>query len=106
MDHLVRNRRLREFAGKSSQHIGEIQRVEPSVDVHSRVVFAVAKAPRHRQLVGQMIGKLPEAREFIRPRVAAELIEGRVGGQPRSEEHTYELQSLMRTSYAAVCLTK
>src|SRR3546814_9403868 len=24
----------------------------------------------------------------------------------RSEEHTYELQSLMRTSYAVVCLTK
>src|SRR3546814_7237785 len=24
----------------------------------------------------------------------------------RSEEHTYELQSLMRTSYAVLCLTK
>src|SRR3546814_7581772 len=26
--------------------------------------------------------------------------------QPRSEEHTYELQSLMRTSYAVFCSTK
>src|SRR3546814_7528320 len=25
---------------------------------------------------------------------------------PRSEEHTYELQSLMRTSYAVFCLTQ
>src|SRR3546814_4186781 len=28
------------------------------------------------------------------------------GGQPRSEEHTSELQSLMRTSYAVFCLKK
>src|SRR3546814_5267363 len=27
-------------------------------------------------------------------------------GQPRSEEHTSELQSLMRTSYAVFCLKK
>src|SRR3546814_2802926 len=30
----------------------------------------------------------------------------RRGAQPRSEEHTSELQSLMRTSYAAFCLKK
>src|SRR3546814_8969197 len=30
----------------------------------------------------------------------------RPGGQPRSEEHTSELQSLMRNSYAVYCLTK
>src|SRR3546814_8100674 len=28
------------------------------------------------------------------------------GNQPRSEEHTSELQSLVRISYAAFCLTK
>src|SRR3546814_10398399 len=28
------------------------------------------------------------------------------GGSGRSEEHTYELQSLMRISYAAFCLKK
>src|SRR3546814_6047646 len=28
------------------------------------------------------------------------------GGAPRSEEHTSELQSLMRISYAVFCLTK
>src|SRR3546814_6326608 len=29
-----------------------------------------------------------------------------LGGEPRSEEHTSELQSLMRTSYAVFCLKK
>src|SRR3546814_1732075 len=31
---------------------------------------------------------------------------GRVGGNHRSEEHTSELQSLMRISYAVFCLKK
>src|SRR3546814_6064108 len=31
---------------------------------------------------------------------------GRVGELPRSEEHTSELQSLMRISYAVFCLKK
>src|SRR3546814_4462096 len=29
-----------------------------------------------------------------------------IGGEPRSEEHTSELQSLMRISYAVFCLKK
>src|SRR3546814_9155289 len=32
--------------------------------------------------------------------------EGRFAHQDRSEEHTSELQSLMRTSYAVLCLKK
>src|SRR3546814_10738309 len=32
--------------------------------------------------------------------------EGQMGLQARSEEHTSELQSLMRTSYAVFCLKK
>src|SRR3546814_5940412 len=31
---------------------------------------------------------------------------GRSPGRPRSEEHTSELQSIMRTSYAVFCLKK
>src|SRR3546814_9840038 len=33
-------------------------------------------------------------------------LDARVGGYPRSEEHTSELQSLMRISYAVFCLKK
>src|SRR3546814_1978047 len=32
--------------------------------------------------------------------------EGRLYQEPRSEEHTSELQSLMRISYAVICLKK
>src|SRR3546814_5342783 len=41
-------------------------------------------------------------RDDDRPGIGAELGPGAVGG-PRSEEHTHELQSLMRTSYAVFC---
>src|SRR3546814_4178414 len=34
------------------------------------------------------------------------LLDGRVGLEQRSEEHTSELQSLMRSSYAVFCLKK
>src|SRR3546814_8186439 len=36
----------------------------------------------------------------------AELLRGRLESAGRSEEHTSELQSLMRISYAVFCLTK
>src|SRR3546814_9956058 len=36
----------------------------------------------------------------------ASLIEGGIAGKVRSEEHTSELQSLMRISYAVFCLKK
>src|SRR3546814_10603462 len=37
---------------------------------------------------------------------AAERLHGQIVGQQRSEEHTSELQSLMRISYAVFCLKK
>src|SRR3546814_3895832 len=37
---------------------------------------------------------------------AVEFRQGRAGQAGRSEEHTSELQSLMRISYAVFCLTK
>src|SRR3546814_1036038 len=41
----------------------------------------------------------------VAPRLALEARD-RIGGDRRSEEHTSELQSLMRTSYAVFCLKK
>src|SRR3546814_5744623 len=38
--------------------------------------------------------------------IAAAARAGRPGGECRSEEHTSDLQSLMRISYAVFCLTK
>src|SRR3546814_8237561 len=40
------------------------------------------------------------------PEAMARIIEGLITGMGRSEEHTSELQSLMRISYAVFCLKK
>src|SRR3546814_3818135 len=42
----------------------------------------------------------------IRVDAAGQIVLDRRDGQPRSEEHTSELQSLMRISYAVFCLKK
>src|SRR3546814_3707056 len=44
--------------------------------------------------------------EMMRHGAAIAQMEERVGNQQRSEEHTSELQSLMRISYAVFCLKK
>src|SRR3546814_20742923 len=38
--------------------------------------------------------------------IGLSIAEAAFGGEPRSEEHTSELQSLMRISYAVFCLKK
>src|SRR3546814_10615548 len=60
----------------------------------------------------EAFGRLPKAKCDIR-RVPPEIEAGAPGGyyqipalDGRSEEHTSELQSLMRTSYAVFCLNK
>src|SRR3546814_8757192 len=62
-----------------------------------RQIFA-----RHqRDIMGmKMKGRLPHLFLYARSNGQASLF------QKRSEEHTSELQSLMRTSYAVFCLTK
>src|SRR3546814_3392813 len=64
----------------------------------------------HDKLAQQVIGNItgldrqdaPLFREIQPRRIAI----GRLGMRPRSEEHTSELQSLMRISYAVFCLKK
>src|SRR3546814_1901337 len=70
-----------------------------------------AEAPRyhwHLRIFGRYTARVARSRDFhgiefpcrgCRP-------ESRSRKSCRSEEHTSELQSLMRTSYAAFCLTK
>src|SRR3546814_8615411 len=64
-----------------------------------------AKQGQHQCNSGQRRPWLQQAARGVQPVV----IEGHVlrqGHQDRSEEHTSELQSLMRTSYAVFCLKK
>src|SRR3546814_9494972 len=51
-------------------------------------------------------GREPELMRILRPRVAGVRFAGHAAEPGRSEEHTSELQSLMRISYAVFCLKK
>src|SRR3546814_7787915 len=70
---------------------------QPIVDVTRRKVYGAETLTRWRQPDGRVT--LPS--EFIFVAEGSELI-----GDMRSEEHTSELQSLMRISYAVFCLQK
>src|SRR3546814_8088280 len=57
---------------------------------------------------GPALAPVDRNRDFARDRRAAQrpALEPEIGGRARSEEHTSELQSLMRISYAVFCLKK
>src|SRR3546814_8639981 len=80
----------------------------PEIDAGNRVVLAF-KGPVLNVSTGQLLDRASEvesvydlpARRWVRSLLAQQ---GPVGS--RSEEHTSELQSLMRISYAVFCLNK
>src|SRR3546814_10875477 len=60
-------------------------------------------APRRSLILGFVVMAYPPSDSVVPARLGA----GRyVSAHPRSEEHTSELQSLMRISYAVFCLKK
>src|SRR3546814_9608417 len=64
-------------------------------------------APQRPLHIRQALQRIPDP--LAQQRVALEPgdeIQPRLDGLPRSEEHTSELQSLMRISYAVFCLLK
>src|SRR3546814_15897844 len=63
------------------------------VGLGRRQVSQIAERSRH-----------PRQRRFARP--GCQLLNLKLTGRFRSEEHTSELQSLMRSSYAVFCLKK
>src|SRR3546814_7552551 len=64
------------------------------------------RSPKIRSATGSNSWTGPRAPEFQQLRTRSSLHD--LGGKPRSrsEEHTSELQSLMRSSYAVFCLKK
>src|SRR3546814_2045231 len=75
---------------------------EPAAVQH---VQRVALEPRHAlHSAGRRVGRKIE-RMRLRPHAVAGEHAGAVDVLGRSEEHTSELQSLMRISYAVLCLT-
>src|SRR3546814_11979518 len=80
-----------------------------SSDLHAGAVAGRGLAVAAAQAVAVLVppAHLPPARHRDRaPRPAVGPPSDALCGQPRSEEHTSELQSLMRTSYAVFCLKK
>src|SRR3546814_10680619 len=89
------------------------------IPLADRVLAVIVTAPRQRQIGDRLVGGLG-IREWqaADPRLAARcfndiavriefrlaLVLQRSFEEARSEEHTSELQSLMRTSYAVFCL--
>src|SRR3546814_8024811 len=82
--------------GRRQREIIAVRRQRIAADRRARGVGGVGRSV----IAGLVIGDL----EAIRP--AVDLRIGIIGEQARSEEHTSELQSLMRISYAVFCLTK
>src|SRR3546814_1324936 len=58
------------------------------------------------QLLNTMLDTLRKRTTAAARRVARQQKRSRIGHNGRSEEHTSELQSLMRISYAVFCLKK
>src|SRR3546814_4221380 len=94
-----------------------------TVDARALLPTALAvmeQSGLERLIVGSIAGALPRAKSvlyrlFNRKEIAARPDDPRLsrfsdlvanGGGCRSEEHTSELQSLMRISYAVFCLKK
>src|SRR3546814_3904798 len=82
--------------------------VAPMAECDRRPVNQIARLDRHTRIVGGH----PRT-EFLHPADAFMAEDNREGHNPgaaigdmRSEEHTSELQSLMRISYAVFCLKK
>src|SRR3546814_5862257 len=84
----------------ASPRDGPAARPDPARGLHPGPDVAVFQRTRHREA-----GDRARARQEAR-RQARGQQEARLGAPERSEEHTSELQSLMRSSYAVFCLKK
>src|SRR3546814_4596037 len=96
-------RHLQRFAAAS---IGREAAKAPTIpECNPQITRSVDGHPVWRALPFAKAGKNPAVRGFARL-VQFKLIDKLRGGVGRSEEHTSELQSLLRTSYAVFCLKK
>src|SRR3546814_3225545 len=94
--------RLLETAGVAL--LGLRQGLEPVGDL---VEALVARRARHARIhVGVLVGLAGDGRLEVQRGIADRLAGRRIPDLLRSEEHTSELQSLMRISYAVFCLKK
>src|SRR3546814_8650467 len=85
---------------------GKVRHAEAAVDAGCDVVIAKGtEAGGHTGTVATM-PLVPQIVDAVGDRVPVVAAGGSFDGRGRSEEHTSELQSLMRTSYAVFCSKK
>src|SRR3546814_2358534 len=90
---------VRVVAGEDEQRVVGVARSgEPAVEAPELRVQVVDRVERMVAAVAVLLAVFADVHERVRADV--------VQADERSEEHTSELQSLMRISYAAVCLKK
>src|SRR3546814_2714989 len=65
-----------------------------------------AEPPREEHAGDRAVDRGADLPQAVARRRAASAVRGPTGDPRRSEEHTSELQSLMRISYAVLCLKK
>src|SRR3546814_1790715 len=89
----------------STQHLPAISPLSAHIEMEVIVMGGVIIRAEHRSktLAGAVVDDL---KETPRPVIAVPVVLDRDPAAIRSEEHTSELQSLMRISYAVFCLKK
>src|SRR3546814_5878207 len=88
----------RPFFGEDIQKLGRMSEAGDWEDGIGEVTAA--------DIMDQYVDRLLEGYDGGAFRIAWDTGNGAAGPAVRSEEHTSELQSLMRTSYAVFCLTQ
>src|SRR3546814_2501593 len=95
------------FGGFASHELAKrIDDAEPKLVLTASCALEPGRVVAYKPLLDAALDlashKVPRVIILQRPELAAPLLDGR----DRSEEHTSELQSLMRISYAVFCLKK
>src|SRR3546814_6814976 len=102
------SKRFRQTVRETMQIVSAVY-PNANVDLSGRkVVLHPSHAPMERKLVGphlRLVDSHP-AKTAPRSSVSKAAAKAKLDSAERSEEHTSELQSLMRISYAVFCLKK
>src|SRR3546814_1842063 len=106
LTHSFPTRRSSDLAGAGTDRTGALVRFDLRGDELQQRGLARAVAPDQRQPIPLPDENVEIAEKPVGALRQAEIFEGKDGSRHRSEEHTSELQSLMRISYAVFCLKK
>src|SRR3546814_1889911 len=103
------NRDVGRFARRDvelPEQIVEPQPLDPRAKPDPDRAFGIVRAHRDHRTFESRIADSGHREQELAGKIGARLHETDHNGWPRSEEHTSELQSLMRISYAVFCLKK